>query len=59
VDLAGDGSRERFCFDPDSGGIVMLDITWENDEPVVQVSRTLTELANRLAAGWDPFSVFK
>ena len=56
VDLASDGSRERFCFDPESGGIVMLDITWEVGEPLVQVANTLTELAQRLAAGWDPFS---
>src|SRR5215218_3757222 len=29
IDVASDGSRERFCLDPTSGHIVMLDITWE------------------------------
>jgi hypothetical protein len=52
IDVASDGSRERFCFDPATNEIVMLDIV--GSEPVVCAS-TLTELVEKLAEGWDPF----
>jgi hypothetical protein len=55
IDLASDGTRERFCFDPLMNEIVMLDIV--GDEPPVVSASTLTELAERLAAGWDPFDL--
>ena len=54
VDLASDGSRERFCFDPCSGQIVLIDITWEQDEPDAPCAPTLTEVVTRLAEGWNP-----
>ena len=52
LDIASDGSRERFCLDHD--GIVLTDIV--GDEPPVPVATTLTELVERLAAGWNPLS---
>lgn len=55
VDVASDGSRERFCFDPESGQIVLIDITWEGEEPDAPCAATLTEVVNKLAQGWDPF----
>jgi SMI1 / KNR4 family (SUKH-1) len=54
IDVASDGSRERFCLDPASGHIVMLDISWEEGEPPI-CARTLTELVSKLADGWNPF----
>ena len=54
VDLASDGSRERFCFDPKSGQIVLIDITWEQDEPDAPCAPTLTDVVTRLAEGWNP-----
>jgi hypothetical protein len=54
VDIASDGSRERFCFDPDSGQIVLIDITWEQEEPEAPCAPTLTDVVIRLAQGWDP-----
>ena len=54
VDVASDGSRERFCFDPRTQSIVQLDIV--GDTPPVAVASSLTELVEKLAAGWDPFS---
>jgi SMI1/KNR4 family protein SUKH-1 len=56
IDVASDGSRVRFCFDPRTGGIVILDIT--SDQPVA-VASTLTELVQKLRAGWNPFSVYE
>ena len=53
IDVASDGSRERFCLDPATGAIVMLDIV--GDEPPVACASTLTELVETLASGWDPF----
>jgi hypothetical protein len=55
IDVASDGSRERFCVDPPSSGIVFLNITAE--EPPVQCASTVTELVQKLADGWDPFSL--
>jgi hypothetical protein len=55
IDVATDGSRERFCFDPASHEIVMLDIV--GDEPPVVCASTLTELVPKLAGGWDPFEL--
>ena len=55
IDIASDGSRERFCVDPMSGAIVMLDVA--ADEPAVECARTLTGLVEQLAAGWDPFDL--
>jgi len=54
IDVASDGSRERFCFDPVTKEIVMLDIV--GIEPVGCAS-TLTELVEKLAQGWDPFDL--
>jgi hypothetical protein len=54
IDIASDGSRERFCLDPAFGHIVMLDITWEGGEPPI-CAQTLTELVTKLADGWNPF----
>lgn len=54
VDLASDGGRERFCWDPRYDTIVWLDIVAEQD--AVVCAATLTELVRRLAAGWDPWS---
>jgi hypothetical protein len=56
IDIASDGGRERFCFDPASGHIVMLDITWEDGEPPV-CATSLTELVDKLANGWSPFPI--
>jgi hypothetical protein len=55
IDVATDGSRERFCFDPASHEIVMLDIA--GDEPPVVCASTLTELVTKLAGAWDPFEL--
>jgi hypothetical protein len=55
IDVASDGSRERFCFDPASHQILMLDIV--GDEPPVICASTLTELVEKLASGWDPFEL--
>ncbi len=55
IDIASDGSRERFCLDPMSGAIVMLDVAAE--EPAVECAKTLTELVEKLAAGWVPFDL--
>jgi SMI1 / KNR4 family (SUKH-1) len=55
TDVASDGSRERFCFDPGSDEILMLDIVGE--EPPIVCASTLTELAEKLAGGWDPFDL--
>jgi hypothetical protein len=55
IDVASDGSRERFCFDPASHEVVMLDIV--GDEPPVVCASTLTELVEKLEAGWDPFDL--
>jgi cell wall assembly regulator SMI1 len=54
VDIASDGSRERFCFDPNSGQIVLIDITWDQEEPDAPCAATLTDVVNRLAEGWNP-----
>jgi hypothetical protein len=40
LDIGSDGSRERFCFDPQAGNIVLLDIV--GDEPPVVCASTLT-----------------
>jgi len=56
IDVASDGSRERFCLDPTSGHIVMLDITWEEGEPPI-CAGSLTELVSKLADGWNPFEL--
>jgi len=56
IDVASDGSRERFCLDPASGNLVMLDITWEAGEPPT-CARSLTELVSKLADGWSPFEL--
>jgi hypothetical protein len=55
IDIASDGSRERFCLDPTSGKIVFLDIV--GDEPPVECASSLTELVEKLATGWDPFDL--
>ena len=56
IDVASDGSRERFCLDPESGHIVMLDVTWEEGDPPT-CARSLTELVSKLADGWNPFEL--
>ena len=56
IDVASDGSRERFCLDPASGHMVMLDITWEEGEPPA-CARSHTELVFKLADGWNPFEL--
>jgi hypothetical protein len=55
IDVGSDGSRERFCFDPQASSIVLLDIT--SEEPPVVCASTVTELVQKLADGWDPFSL--
>jgi cell wall assembly regulator SMI1 len=55
IDVASDGSRERFCVDPASGEIVWLDIV--GAEPPVVCASTLTDLVTKLARGWNPFDL--
>jgi hypothetical protein len=55
VDVATDGARERFCYDPQSGQIVLIHVTWEHGEPDAPCAQTLTELVSRLFSGWDPW----
>jgi cell wall assembly regulator SMI1 len=55
VDVATDGSRERFCLDGDA--IVWTDVT--GDQPPVTVAQTLTEFVTRLSEGWDPWPLLK
>ena len=55
LDLATDGSRERFCLDADA--IVWTDVTGE--QPPVIVAQTLTEFVTRLSEGWDPWPLLK
>ena len=55
LDLATDGSRERFCLDGDA--IVWTDVT--GDQPPVTVAQTLTEFVTRLSEGWDPWPLLK
>jgi hypothetical protein len=57
IDVASDGSRERFCLDPATNEIVMLDIV--GDEPPVVCASTLTELVAKLAGGWSPFELLR
>ena len=56
IDVATDGSRERFCFDPQGGDIVLIDIV--GPDPT-RCASTLTELVQRLSSGWNPFSVLE
>jgi hypothetical protein len=58
IDIASDGSRERFCLDPASDEIVMLDITWQDGDPPT-CATSLTDLVVKLAGGWDPFEIYK
>ena len=51
LDLATDGSRERFCLDRDA--IVWTDVV--NSREPVPVAATLTEFVTRLSEGWDPW----
>jgi hypothetical protein len=55
LDLATDGSRERFCLDGDA--IVWTDVTGE--QAPVTVAQTLTEFVTRLSEGWDPWPLLK
>ena len=55
IDVASDGSRERYCFDPRTDGIVLQDIV--GDQAPAACASTITELVEKLSAGWKPFSV--
>ena len=57
IDIASDGSRERFCFDPLTNDIILLDLV--TDKPPVACASTVTELVEKLSAGWNPFSVYE
>ena len=58
IDVASDGSRERFCLNPPSDETVMLDITGAGaDQPAC--AESLTDLVVKLAGGWDPFETLR